>query len=112
MLAITASTMPTSVRVASLAVAIAIAAVLVLLVHQRFGTLTVVSAMLVSLAFVIPAVTIRTTWESSGCGGGVPCDAYPIGHDGLVMSLVATFLIGALFAAIVGLARSRVRGVR
>jgi hypothetical protein len=107
-----ASTVSTAVRIAYLGIAIAIAVILVLLVHQRFGKLTVVSATLVPLAFVVPAVTIRTTWESSGCGNGVPCDAYPVGHDGLAMSLVAIFLAAALFAAIVGLVRSRTRGVR
>jgi hypothetical protein len=83
-----------------------IAAVLVLLVHQPIGLMTVTSVILVALAFIVPATSVHTTFSSSGCVDGVPCDPAPNLHEALRLGLAAILFSAALVTAAGGLFRS------
>ena len=83
-----------------------IAAVLVLLVHQRVSLATVSSMILLVLAYIVPATLVRTTFDSGGCTPGIPCDPVPNSHPGLRLGLAAVLLFAALITAAVGAIRS------
>jgi len=83
-----------------------IAALLVLLVHQPISSMTVLSAVLLPLAFIVPATLVHVTFSSAGCVEGVPCDPAPNLHGGLRLGLAAVLLSAALVTAAVGLFRS------
>jgi hypothetical protein len=91
---------------AYMAFGLAIAAMLVLLVHQPISLMTVASAVLVTLAFIVPATLVHATYRSSGCIDGVPCDPAPNLHGELRLGLAGVLLSAALVVAAVGLFRA------
>jgi hypothetical protein len=109
LIAVADTSSPRGTRAVYVCFGLVIAAVLVLLVHQRLGRFTASSFVLLALAFVAPAALVRTTWESTGCVVGVPCDPAPHSHQGLRLGLAAVILLTALITAAVGLFRSSTR---
>jgi hypothetical protein len=101
------SSVPT--RTAYVALGLVFAAVLIVMVHQGISRMTVASVILLALAFIAPATLVRTTWESTGCVTGVPCDPSPNDHLGLRFGLAGAFLLAALITGVVGLDRSSKR---
>lgn len=102
-----ASNFPTSARIGLSGVAIAIAGVMVLLVHQPLSRLSISAAILVALSFILPPLLIHST--PTGCLGHVgppPCDPGMNSHLGLQVGLMAALAVAALLAAIAGAARS------
>ena len=97
---------PIATRTAYVAFGLIIAAVLVLLVHQRVSRTTVASVISLALAFIAPSTLVRETFESIGCVAGVPCDPAPNSHLGLRVGLAGAFLLTALITGVVGLFRS------
>ena len=83
-----------------------IAALLVLWVHQPISSMTVLSVVLLPLAFIVPATLVRVTFSSAGCVEGVPWYPAPNLHGGLRLGLAAVLLSAALVTAAVGLFRS------
>jgi hypothetical protein len=83
-----------------------IAAVLVLLVHQPINPLAILSAILLALAFIVPATLGHETYSSALCIRGVPCDPVPNSHLGLRVGLAAVLFFAALVTAAVGRFRS------
>ena len=103
LLALVASSLPDVTRITLAAFGVTIAAVLVLLVHQPIGHMSVVSTILVALAFILPAILVHETSGGGLCGGGpTPCDPGMNSHMGLRLGLMAILLFGALIAAGVG----------
>ena len=100
---------PVPTRTAYVAFGLIIAAVLILMVHQGISRMTVASLILLALAFIAPATLVRTTWESTGCVTGVPCDPSPNDHLGLRFGLAGAFLLAALITGVAGLVRSSKR---
>lgn len=84
-----------------------IAAVLVLLVHQPVGRMTVSTAILLALAFIVPATFVHETPDTTGCAGAMnPCDPAMNSHWGLRLGLAAVLLFAAFVTAAVGSVRS------
>jgi hypothetical protein len=83
-----------------------IGAVLVLLVYLPIGRMSVSSATLVALAFIVPETFVHQTFTTARCVQGVPCDAVPNSHPGLRLGLAAAVLVAALVTAAVGVFRS------
>jgi hypothetical protein len=107
LLAFVASSLPDVTRLTLAAFGLVIAAVLVLLVHQPIGRMSAASAILVALAFILPAVLVHETPRGGLCGGGpTPCDPGIDSHMGLRVGLMAILLLAALVVAAVGLFRS------
>jgi hypothetical protein len=98
---------PAPARIAFGAFGLVIAATLVLWVHQPIGTMTVSSAILLGLAFIVPATLVHETFSSAHCVRGVPCDPVPNGHLGLRVGLAAVLLFMSLVTAAAGAFRSR-----
>ena len=109
LIAVADTSSPRATRALYLSFGLVIAAVLVLLVHQRPSRFTVFSFVFLALAFLAPATLVRTTWESAGCVFGFPCDPAPHSHQGLRLGLAAVILLAALTTAAVGLSRSSTR---
>jgi hypothetical protein len=102
-----ASNFPTSTRIGLSGIAIAIAWVIVLLVHQLLSRLSISVAILVALSFILPPLLIHST--PTGCLGHVgrpPCDPGMNSHLGLQVGLMAAFVGAALLASIARAARS------
>jgi hypothetical protein len=107
LLAFVDSLSPTVTRIAYTAFGVVIAAVLVLLVHQPIGRMSVFSAILLALAFIIPETFVHETFNSAQCiGSTTPCDLAPINHPGLRLAIAAVLLFASLVSAAVGLFRS------
>ena len=107
LLVIVASDFPTAARLGLSGVSIAIAGVIVLLVHQPPGRLSIAAGILVVFSFVLPPLLIHET--PTGCLGHLgptPCDPGMNVHLGLQVGLMAALAGVALLAAIVGAARS------
>lgn len=84
-----------------------IAAVLVMLVHQPIGRMTLSSAILLALAFIVPATFVHETPDTTGCAGAMsPCDPAMNSHLGLRLGLAAVLLFAAFVTAAVGRLRS------
>lgn len=103
LLVIVASDLPAAARIGLSGVSIAIAGVMVLLVHQPLGRLSISAAMLVVFSFILPPLLIHET--PTGCLGHVgppPCDPGMNLHLGLQVGLMAALAGAALLAAITG----------
>jgi preprotein translocase subunit SecY len=100
------STSPVVTRIAYAAFGLVIAAVWVLWVHQSISRVSVSSAILLVLAFVVPATFVHETFDSTGCVRGVPCDPVPNLHRGLRFGLATVLLFAALVTAAAGWVRS------
>ena len=109
LIAVADTSSPRGTRALYVCFGFVISTVLVLLVHQRPSRFTVFSFVFLTLVFVAPATLVRTTWESTGCVMGVPCDPAPHSHEGLRIGLAAVTLSAALTTAAVGLFRSSTR---
>ena len=84
-----------------------IAAVLIILTHQPLGRIAALTAILLILSFVIPAISVHETPNTADCAGAsTPCDPSMNSHPGLRLGLAAALLIAALITASVGLFRS------
>lgn len=83
-----------------------IAAVMVLWAHQPISRMTTISAVLLALAFIVPATLVEETFSSAHCVEGVPCDPLPNSHPELRMGIGAVVLLSSLVVAVVGLFRS------
>jgi hypothetical protein len=84
-----------------------IAALLVLLVHQPLGRMTVSTAILLALAFIVPATFVHETPDTTGCAGAINlCDPAMNSHLGLRLGLAAALLFAAFVTAAVGSVRS------
>ena len=102
-----ASSLPDVTRITFVAFGVTIAAVLVLLVHQPIGRMSVVSTILAALAFIVPATLVHETSRGGLCGGGpTPCDPGMNSHMGLRLGLMAILLFAAFITAGVGVIRS------
>jgi hypothetical protein len=107
LLALVASSLPDVTRITLVAFGVTIAAVLVLLVHQPIGRMSVVSTILAALAFIVPATLVHETSRGGLCGGGpTPCDPGMNSHMGLRLGLMAILLFAAFITAGVGVIRS------
>jgi hypothetical protein len=107
LLAFVASSLPDVTRITLAAFGVVIAAMLVLLVHQPIGRMSAISAILVALAFILPASLVHETSRGGLCGGGpTPCDPGMNSHMGLRVGLMAVLLFASLVSAAVGLFRS------
>lgn len=107
LLAFVASSLPDATRIALAAFGLLIAAVLVLLVHQPIGRMTAVSAILLALAFILPATLVHETPRGGLCAGAItPCDPGMNSHLGLQIGFAAVLLSAALVTAAVGLFRA------
>jgi hypothetical protein len=108
LLAFADSSLPDVTRITLAAVVgLVIVAVLMLLVHQPIGRMSAVSAILVALAFILPATLVHETSKGGLCGGGpTPCDPGMNSHVGLRVGLMAVLLFASLVSAAVGLFRS------
>jgi hypothetical protein len=103
LLAFVASSLPDVTRITFAAFGLVIASVLVLLAHQPIGRMSAISAIVVTLAFILPATLVHETSGGGLCGGGpTPCDPGMNSHMGLRLGLMAILLFGALIAAGVG----------
>jgi hypothetical protein len=89
-----------------LALGLIIAAVLVLWAHQPISRMTAISALLLPLAFIVPATLVTETFSSARCVEGAPCDPLPNNHPGLRIGIAAVVLLISLVVAVVGLFRS------
>lgn len=96
---------PAPARIAYGASGLVIAAVMVLWVHQPIGRMSASSAILLILAFVVPATLVRETFSAFHCVRGVPCDPVPNSHLGLRIGLAAVLLFISLVTAVAGLFR-------
>jgi hypothetical protein len=84
-----------------------IAAVLILLAHQRLGRMTLLTAILLILSFTVPAIFVHETPDTTGCAQALtPCDPAMNSHLGLRLGLAAALLFAALVTAGIGLVRS------
>jgi hypothetical protein len=83
-----------------------IGVVLVLLVHQPITRVTAASAILLALAFVVPATLVHETFRSDHCIQGVPCDPVPDFNWELRRGLAAALLSAGLVMASIGSFRS------
>ena len=107
LLAFVASSLPNATRITLAAFGVAIAAVLVLLVHQPIGRMTAASVILFAMAFIVPKLFVHETWNAALCrGSSTPCTPTPNSHMGLRLGLAAVLLSAALVTAAVGLIRS------
>jgi hypothetical protein len=106
LLAFVDSTSPAVNRIAYIAFGLVIATVLVLLVQQPIGRITVASVLLLVLAYIVPAVFVHETFHSTGCIQGVPCDPAPNLHEGIRFGLAAALLVASLVGAAAGQIRS------
>jgi hypothetical protein len=88
------------------ALGLIIAAVMVLWAHQPISRMTAISAVLLALAFIVPATLVEETFSSARCVEGVPCDPLPNNHPGLRIGIAAVVLLISLVVAVVGLFRS------
>jgi hypothetical protein len=107
LLVIVASDFPAAARIGLSGVSIAIAGVMVLLVHQPLGQLSISAAILVVFSLIFPPLLIHET--PTGCHGQVgptPCDPGLNSHLGLQVGLMAALAGAALLAAIAGATRS------
>ena len=64
------------------------------------------SAILLLLAFVVPATLVHETWDSTHCLSGVPCDPAANLHTGLRFGIAAVLLFASLLTAVAGVLRS------
>jgi hypothetical protein len=105
-LVIVGSNFPTPARVGLSLFTIAIAGVIVLLVHQPIGRLSISAAILVVLSFVLPPMLIHSTPTSCvGHVGPPPCDPAMNLHLGLRVGAMAVLAGAASLAAIAGTLR-------
>jgi len=106
LIAVADASSPRGSRALYVCFGLVIAAVIVLSVHQPPSRFTVFSFVLLALVFVAPATLVRTTWESTGCVMGVPCDPAPDFHAGLRLGIAAVLLVASLVSAVAGVLRS------
>jgi Ca2+/Na+ antiporter len=104
LLAVADATSPATTRMTYVGFGLVIAAVVVLLVHQRIGRIAMASAILLVLAFVVPATLVQETY-STHCVAGVPCDPVPNSQEGLRLGIAAVLLVGSLLTAAAGALR-------
>jgi uncharacterized membrane protein len=107
LLALVASSLPDATRIALAAFGVAIAAMLLLLVHQSIGRMTGASVILFAMAFVVPKFFVHETLYTALCrGSSTPCTPMPNSHPGLRLGLAAVLLSAALVTAAMGRFRS------
>jgi hypothetical protein len=106
LIAVADTSSPRGTRALYVCFGLVIATVLVLLVHQQPSRFTVFSFVFLTLVFVAPATLVRTTWESTGCVMGVPCDPAPHFHVGLRPGIATVLLLASLLSAVAGVLRS------
>ena len=83
-----------------------IAAVLILLAHQPLSRITALSAILLILSYIVPAISVRETPDAADCASAIaPCDPSINSHPGLRLGITAALLVASLVAAAVGLFR-------
>lgn len=95
-------------RSAYVSFALGLAAIVLLVTHQRWGRMAVASAALLLASFAVPLRLAHTVPDTSGCRPPGPCDpAVTLWHPGILFALFVIFLTAALVCAAIGFVRER-----
>ena len=100
------SILPFATRVTAALLGLLIATTLVLWAHRSFGWLTLASMVVLSLAFVLPGLLIRSTPTPCPRHSITPCDPGLNGHLGLRVGFAAALIGVAFVIAVVGTVRT------
>jgi hypothetical protein len=89
-------------------IALVLAAIVLLVTHQRWGRMAVASAALLLASFAVPLRVAHTVPDTSGCRPPGPCDpAMTPWHPGILLALFVIFFTAALACAAIGFVRER-----
>jgi hypothetical protein len=93
-------------RSAYVGIALVLAAIVLLLAHQRWGWMAVSSVVLLPASFAVPLRLAHTVPDTSGCRPPGPCDpAMALWHPSILLVLFAIFLTAAIVCAAIGFVR-------